>query len=273
MKKFKTLIPAFCAMLISAVMLGTSTYAWFSVNTKVTATDMQVTAQANTQYFVISQTQDFSRNVVTVAAQKESGGIEGAAKVYPAAYTTSTINSTNGDGTSTAENTWYTANTSVYNTAENTYISNIKTLTKGSNPDKSVYEKNTDYFVAYTFYVGLAANSGDYSGALKIKATNQSGEDDKGARVAAVKIDQYTKSESSWNADTLTETLLVAGSDEAKTSSTGNFALSAGATPKCVKVTVYVYIDGIHAKVKDENAPALNGSVSIQVGASDVTLA
>ena len=32
MKKFKKLIPAFCAMLVSAAMLGTSTYAWFSVN-------------------------------------------------------------------------------------------------------------------------------------------------------------------------------------------------------------------------------------------------
>ena len=45
MKKFNKLIPAFCAMLVSAAMLGTSTYAWFSVNKKVEANGMSVTAR------------------------------------------------------------------------------------------------------------------------------------------------------------------------------------------------------------------------------------
>ena len=52
MKKFKKLIPAFCAMLVSAAMLGTSTYAWFSVNKKVEANGMSVTAKVDTEDFV-----------------------------------------------------------------------------------------------------------------------------------------------------------------------------------------------------------------------------
>ena len=63
MKKFKKLIPAFCAMLVSAAMLGTSTYAWFSVNKKVEAKGMSVTAQANTQYFVISTDTTFTTDI------------------------------------------------------------------------------------------------------------------------------------------------------------------------------------------------------------------
>ena len=59
MKKFKKLIPAFCAMLVSAAMLGTSTYAWFSVNKKVEANNMSVTATPNTQYFVVSANKNF----------------------------------------------------------------------------------------------------------------------------------------------------------------------------------------------------------------------
>lgn len=40
----KKLIPALCMLLISAVLLGTSTYAWFSMSGEVSATGMQVKA-------------------------------------------------------------------------------------------------------------------------------------------------------------------------------------------------------------------------------------
>lgn len=46
MKKFKKLIPALAMLLVSATMLGTSTFAWFSMNTQVIATGMQVQATA-----------------------------------------------------------------------------------------------------------------------------------------------------------------------------------------------------------------------------------
>ncbi len=44
--KFKRLIPALAMLLVSAILLGTSTFAWFSMNTMVTATGMQVKAVA-----------------------------------------------------------------------------------------------------------------------------------------------------------------------------------------------------------------------------------
>jgi len=43
---FKKLIPAAGMLAVSATMLATSTYAWFSMNTQVTATGMQVQAKA-----------------------------------------------------------------------------------------------------------------------------------------------------------------------------------------------------------------------------------
>ena len=46
MKQFKKLIPALAMLLVSASMMGTSTYAWFSMNTAVQATGMQVQAVA-----------------------------------------------------------------------------------------------------------------------------------------------------------------------------------------------------------------------------------
>lgn len=46
MKKFMKLIPAFVMLLVSAILVSTATYAWFSMNTQVTATGMQVKAIA-----------------------------------------------------------------------------------------------------------------------------------------------------------------------------------------------------------------------------------
>lgn len=44
MKAMKKLIPTICMLLVSAVLLGTSTYAWFSMNTQVQASGMKVKA-------------------------------------------------------------------------------------------------------------------------------------------------------------------------------------------------------------------------------------
>lgn len=53
MKKFKKLIPALCMLLVSAVMLGSTTFAWFSMNTTVTASGMKVEATADQVYLQI----------------------------------------------------------------------------------------------------------------------------------------------------------------------------------------------------------------------------
>ena len=55
MKKFKKLIPALAMLLLSASMMGTSTFAWFSMNRTVQAVGMQVQAVAE-DGIVISNT-------------------------------------------------------------------------------------------------------------------------------------------------------------------------------------------------------------------------
>jgi hypothetical protein len=56
----KKLIPALCMLLIAAAMLGTSTYAWFSMNTTVTATGMQVKAKSDSKFLQIKTTGDWN---------------------------------------------------------------------------------------------------------------------------------------------------------------------------------------------------------------------
>ncbi len=47
MKKMRRLIPAIAMLLVSAVMLSTASFAWFTMNEQVTATGMQVQAKAS----------------------------------------------------------------------------------------------------------------------------------------------------------------------------------------------------------------------------------
>lgn len=55
-KTMKKLIPALAMLLIAAVMLGASTYAWFSMNTRVTVTGLAVKTRVSSNLFVASTT-------------------------------------------------------------------------------------------------------------------------------------------------------------------------------------------------------------------------
>lgn len=55
--KMKKLIPALAMLLVSAILLGTSTYAWFSMNNRVTAESMSITATSDLPYLLISETE------------------------------------------------------------------------------------------------------------------------------------------------------------------------------------------------------------------------
>ena len=52
MKKFRKLVPALCMLLVSAVLMGTSTYAWFSMNRTVDASGMQISATTPTNLYI-----------------------------------------------------------------------------------------------------------------------------------------------------------------------------------------------------------------------------
>lgn len=95
----KKLIPALCLLLISAILMGTSTYAWFSMNNQVTATGMQVTAKADSG-IVIKYTGDSTATFTTKADVAETTANE----LYP----TSTVDLTN----------WYKGSSSQKDDAE-----------------------------------------------------------------------------------------------------------------------------------------------------------
>lgn len=72
----KKLIPAICMTLIAAVMLASSTFAWFSMNTSVTANGMQVTAKTDNVYLIISKGTTLSGSEISANANVNE-------KLYP----------------------------------------------------------------------------------------------------------------------------------------------------------------------------------------------
>lgn len=281
MKKFKKLIPAFCAMLVSAAMLGTSTYAWFSVNKEVTATDMSVTAQSETQYFVIlnsiaesgftASSEDAKK---TATANLACGGIGGSAaagiaKAYPAAYAIAEVKSTDASYTTTvAAGNWYTGGVKAKDTNgnpdANKEFSSLTTLGE----DNETTIAKTDYFVGYKFYVGLADDTAKCSAKLKFESTETPESKVKIAGITTKLVD-----ESSSTTQTVSYVNYVTDG-ASKESVEYEFVAKTGTETKkakYVEVIVYVYVDGTNTDIMSaniSNAGKLTGDVGVKVTAN-----
>ena len=67
MKKFRKLLPALSMLLISALLMGSSTFAWFSMNTTVTATGMRVTAQTSGNLLISKDGTTYATSSISLA--------------------------------------------------------------------------------------------------------------------------------------------------------------------------------------------------------------
>ena len=302
MKKFKKLIPALCMLLVSAIMLGGSTFAWFSMNDKVTATGMSVTAKTNTQFLVISKTATMATETDIDSLDIAAGyGISvGATKnnVYPVAYaeTATKVNVTADGQTVTEQNvakdSWYTAHSPKYNSVfgdaisgKTNVVTNFKTLNEAIDPSnlktgENVKDSLASYALKYTAYIGLADDSEDATGTFTVTAnihengsTTLSNEaikvlviiDGKNATGTAVASQRLVLSnEDTTGAATNTTKKTTTADVTLKAKKTGD----ASATAQIVTVTIYVFIDGNSDIVKDLDS---DGNLMTLSGVVDLT--
>mgnify|MGYP005916708757 CR=1 FL=1 len=259
MKKFKKLIPAFCAMLVSAAMLGTSTYAWFSVNKKVEAKGMSVTAKVATEYFVATTTAPTENKFVVPAdnATEVTFTTEEAKSVVPVAKASGTL--TLGETTINKDD-WYTGSVKTYDDTNQKNWATLSKLTYTS-VSEGLFTQET-YFVSYTFYIGLAKTSADYEGALTFTPVKTTGHVE-GIEIAGVKVEGNKKGVGEGtNLTTNSETLEIFTAANATTKE--KYVLKADGT-SYVTVTVYLCINGEDANVKDSNAAKLTGTIGVNV--------
>ena len=136
--KFKRLIPALAMLLVSAILLGTSTFAWFSMNDTVTATGMSVTAKADQVFLLIKSGHADTATTVQTSALTSDTALTASAVLYPAAHqaaatTIATADATTTSGENTVMTNWY------YRTSSNPadYL--------GDNPSAELEIKSADF--------------------------------------------------------------------------------------------------------------------------------
>ncbi len=147
------LLAAVAMVLVAAIALGGSTFAWFANNSAVTATGMQVTAISAETFLLISstnttaaaiQTENKTTTALTVTAEE--------AKVYPAAH--NTIANT----TDAAVGSWYTG-----------FSADPSAVTL-DNATKTTLTSYDNYVIHKQVWITVAKNSSPVK-ELKVKAT------------------------------------------------------------------------------------------------------
>ena len=137
MKKMRRMIPALCMLLVSAIMLTTASYAWFTMNESVTASGMQVQAKASGNLLIsdkklTASDQGISLNLITQQANNAKKEL-------------SPITMVTTDGNNKA---WKIAGVDV----DATY-GTVATLV---DPTGALTFKASEYFSDYTFYLATA---------------------------------------------------------------------------------------------------------------------
>lgn len=254
MKNTRKLIPALAMLLVSAILMTTASFAWFSMNTTVTATGMQVTAKSNATFLLIGGSAEIATTKTglgdTFAAVYQDTATNAEKKVYPVAYNATneaiTVGTALADQKSIGAGHWYTANNGNRDNANNA-VKNVKDL------NTSV---NGNYVLAYKVWLTLSEDSEPYTDG-KIKVTYSALTGDAATKII-VKIGE--------------EMLALDAVNATKTMSANANLSSNGVT----EVTVYVYIDGNSTNVKTdyvtgEDAQTITGTASVQFDLVDNT--
>ena len=171
----KKLIPALCLLLVSAMMLGTSTFAWFSMNTTVTATGMTVSAKSDNVFLVIKEGSTFASSVTSTEVTSTASAVQ-LLPVAPALTLTSA-------NVATPASWHYT-----YSDANDAYQ-------KGENQTYHVCTDLANYVKSETFSIGLNEKSSLDASTNNLKLASVDIPDNSGIScvvVCGTVIGQYT---------------------------------------------------------------------------------
>lgn len=233
MKKFKKLIPALCMLLLSVAMLGTSTFAWFSMNKTVHATGMEITAKSNQVYLLIDAGEQSAETIqnnkkTTVTATNPQNGTS----VYPVAHETSVTNTETAD---TAGN-WF------YYVAEKPEAPEAAT---GAQKNFLTDSNFSEYVVKYQYSLTLAKASSDIENATLEAAATITAKNGKIITGVKVLVTSTTSAAEFNTTNATTKQTVYMG----ELSSSG-----------VVVLNVYIYLDGTDSSVYTNNFDELDGA-------------
>ena len=252
--KVKKLIPALSMLLVSAILLGSSTYAWFSMNTQVSATGMQIQAKSNETFLLINATETTAAGIQTAALTDETVTVN--EEVYPAspALTAAEAAYLTTSGKDVTGATITTAGVQVDNAAKAATVTDWFTAKALVQSDELIDTTTarqltawTDYVVVQSFHLTVAAGAEDANNLTVTPTITQYGA---GSDADAVKFLVVT-SDGGYAAISTADNgnaVDIKGSNTNLTDST------------VLDVTLYIYYDGDESMVYTTNRSALTGA-------------
>ena len=259
----KRLIWSALLLLVAAVMLGTSTFAWFSMNTQVSATGMQVVAKSDSTYLLISST-----NSTASAIQAENSGngfttvaltvSDNDAKVYPsrpalssaeAAYLTVAAGHYKTDGSLIATAGVQVDTAEKAGTVTNWYTANAQS--SGASTIDSATAKQLASFDSFvirkTVYLTVASGANDANNLTVTPTITQKGA---GSDISAVKVLVVTG----------TNYVILSSANNGTPISIHETSNQTVTDTTVVTVNIYIYYDGEDSNVYTNNTANLTGA-------------
>ena len=281
MKTFtKKIMVSIIAVAFAFIALGTSTFAWFAMNTKVTATGMEVGVKSNNTYLLIGNEYD-TNDATTIEAIKDANENTTVTFTLTAAQSTvlpskpleaSEIGADQTDNTKPAEGKRFASGTPVTDYATAAAPANWYTAANG-NPayaDDSIKDEHklcssdtqaadydadyvfSNYVIKRTVYLTLATGANDANNlTVKASISLKEGQSNEQVNISAVKVLVVTDSDNMITLDASQE-----NNNQVKNLYTAqnNTTLT---DHSLVKVDIYVYYDGSEAAVYTNNAAVL----------------
>jgi len=266
MRKFTTkLLMSIIAVAFAFVALGTSTFAWFSMNTRVDVTGMEIGARSNNTFLLIGDTWDTDEatTIENIQDAQENTTItvsltEAEATVLPAKPLDS---SEIGEGklfatgtpvtsyaTAAVESNWYTA----ANNNPKQATDSVKSQHLLGTDDSTAQGYDADYaFSKYvikkTVYLTLAKGANNATN-LTVTPTIalKEGQAAEKTNINGVKVLVITDDDN--------QATLTSATNAAQSLHTNNVTLT---DSSLIKVDIYIYYDGSVADVKTENRAIL----------------
>ena len=236
----KQLAAAIAMVMVAAVALGASTYAWFVSNNKVTATTSTISAQSNAAFMYIRDEKEESKNLTADTSSVTSTAL------YPAHWVTAK----EGNYANAEIGKFYTA---YGTTAENGAMvtDTLKLVEKSTDSDTKGSPADADaakYAVKNTFFIGskgtelsdLVVAGASLTNENGTNSTSENADLDNALRILVTCGDNWVLCDKS---------SILASSNSNKLADT----ISSTETT----VEIYVFYDGDDAKIKTNNLPDL----------------
>ena len=250
MKKLtRKLFVSLMTLVLTAMALGTSTFAWFSMNTTATATGMQVQAKSNARYLLIGNNANIGttkkntdNNAITetVAALLTDTGTGEALYRFPAYYGPKSVVKS---GEASTVGWWSASNKNTNNATDN-----VVGVSEISSTDLN------QYVLTYKVWLTLSTDSVDYNGKITCSLVKISDSDAAIAAVVEIGSDTLSLNPTDTQFENATAGQVITG---VQAQTTSNVAITKSTA---VEVTIKIYIDGTSSHVYSDY---INGGQNI----------